>query len=87
MKRLFVPDAWQGHGIGRALCAALIVAARDQGYVMMRLDTGNLLSEAIAMYRTFGFRTSAPHHEYPPELLPFMVFMELPLTPADGASA
>jgi hypothetical protein len=47
---------------------------------LMRLDTGNLFAEAIAMYRKLGFRDCAPHLEYPEKLLPYLVFMELPLS-------
>jgi len=45
----------------------------------MRLDTGNLLTEAITMYRKLGFKDCAPRLEYPEKLLPYLVFMELPL--------
>ncbi|SPE34498.1 putative N-acetyltransferase CML5 Camello-like protein 5 [Burkholderiales bacterium] len=79
MKRLFVPDRYRGHGTGRRLCEAINASARDAGYTLMRLDTGNLFTEAIAMYQSMGFRTCAPHHAYPEKLLPYVVFMELPL--------
>jgi GNAT superfamily N-acetyltransferase len=80
MKRLYVSDRFRGRGIGRALGNALIESARAEGYSLMRLDTGNLLTEAIAMYSKMGFRHCPPHHSYPPKLLPYLVFMELPLT-------
>jgi len=79
MKRLFVPAAFKGLGLGRRLARALIDAARAEGYGLMRLDTGNLLSEAIALYRSLGFRDCAPHRSYPAQLLPYLVFLELPL--------
>jgi GNAT superfamily N-acetyltransferase len=81
MKRLFVLAAFKGLGLGRRLAQALIDAARAEGYALMRLDTGNLLSEAIALYQSMGFRHCAPHRPYPPELLPYLVFLELPLYP------
>ena len=79
MKRLFVSDSAKGHGVGRQLCETIIGLAKDDGFMLMRLDTGNLLTEAIAMYKSLGFRDCAPHLEYPADLLPFLVFMELPL--------
>lgn len=85
MKRLFVPERFQGYGIGRQLCQAILALAEADGFALMRLDTGNLLTEAIAMYKSFGFRECEPHHEYPADLRPFLVFMELPL-PARGQS-
>lgn len=46
----------------------------------MRLDSGNLLKEAIAMYTSIGFRECPPHREYPAELMPYLVIMALSLT-------
>jgi GNAT superfamily N-acetyltransferase len=83
MKRMYVGAQFHGHGTGRKLCEALIASAREDGFKLMRLDTGNLLKEAIAMYTSIGFRECPPHREYPSELMPYLVFMELPLT-ADG---
>ena len=80
MKRLYVSERFKGRGIGRRLAEALVDAARADGFKLMRLDTGNLLTEAIAMYRKLGFRDCAPHLEYPQKLLPYLLFMELPLS-------
>lgn len=79
MKRLYIPAPFQGAGLGRQLCMALIDAARADGYRLMRLDTGRLLKEAIAMYRSLGFTECAPYYDYPDNLLPYLLFLELPL--------
>jgi len=79
MKRLYVADRFRGRGLGRRLGSALIESARAEGCALMRLDTGNLLQEAIALYESLGFRRCAPHRSYPPDLLRYLVFMELPL--------
>ena len=79
MKRLFVPARFSGHGIGRRLCNALLASAREDGYTLMRLDTGRMLTEAMAMYESLGFVRCAPFHIYPEPLMREMVFMELPL--------
>jgi GNAT superfamily N-acetyltransferase len=81
MKRLFVRSNGQGHGTGRRLCLDLIEQAREDGYGLMRLDTANLLTEAIALYRSLGFRDCVPYNEYPDEVMRYVVFMELPLQP------
>ncbi|MGA2710669.1 MAG: GNAT family N-acetyltransferase [Steroidobacteraceae bacterium] len=79
MKRLFVPDRFKGHGIGRRLCRALMISARDEGYAWMRLDTATLLTEAIGMYKSLGFRECPPHRAYPDELMSYLIFMEISL--------
>lgn len=81
MKRLFVADRFKGHGTGRRLCEDIIASARKDGFARMRLDTGHLMTEATAMYESFGFRRCPAYHDYPDELMPFLVFMELPLRP------
>ncbi len=85
MKRLYVRDAFQGRGLGRALCATLLETARAAGFKRMRLDTATRLTEAIGLYRALGFRECPPYCSYPEALMPHIVFMEAPLWPApDG---
>lgn len=79
MKRLFVSRRFGGLGTGRNLCNALIASAREDGYEMMRLDTGNRLTEAISLYESLGFQRCPAHHEYPAEIKPWLVFMQLSL--------
>ena len=79
MKRLYVRPAGKGRGMGRRLSVALIDAAQEDGFKLMRLDTANLLTEAIGLYKSLGFRECAPYNEYPDELMPYIVFMDLPL--------
>ncbi len=80
MKRLYVGQQSHGHGTGRKLCEALIASAREEGFPLMRLDTGNLLKEAISLYHSIGFRDCPPYRQYPEKLMPYLVFMALPLT-------
>jgi GNAT superfamily N-acetyltransferase len=79
MKRLFVPDRFQGRGTGRLLCNALLLAATVDGFRLMRLDTGRQNDEAIRMYETLGFVECPPYRDYPESLLANLVFMERPL--------
>ena len=80
MKRVFVPERFRGKGVGRALCNEIVRSARREGYRTMRLDTANRLVEAIAMYEAIGFRRRSPYQNYPDRLMPYLVFMEMPLT-------
>lgn len=75
LKRLYVTEEARGSGLGRNLSSALIAAAIADGYTTMKLDTGNRLIEAIAMYESMGFEHIQPYHDYPDRLMPYLVFM------------
>lgn len=80
MKRVFVSDRGRGTGIGKKLVLTLIEAARNEGYEVMKLDTGALLTEAISLYKSLGFRECEPYIAYPEKLIPYLRFMSLSLT-------
>lgn len=77
MKRMYLRPAARGTGAGRALATALIEAARDAGYTIMRLDTQRDFTAAVALYRSLGFRETARYNDNP---LPGALFMALDLT-------
>lgn len=79
LKRLYVTDGARGSGLGRKLLKALLDGAISDGHSIMRLDTGNRLTEAISLYESMGFRRVEPYKEYPERLMPYLVFMEKPL--------
>jgi GNAT superfamily N-acetyltransferase len=83
VKRLFVRAEHQGLGVGRQLTEALIDLARRRGFSTMRLDTGDLRTEAHALYRSLGFVPTPPYYECPDRLRKYLVFMELTLRRPD----
>jgi GNAT superfamily N-acetyltransferase len=76
LKRLYVSRSARGLGLGRALTEALVASARQAGFSLMRLDTGDRLTEAIALYESMGFERIAAYQAYPARLLPHLVFMQ-----------
>jgi DNA-binding MarR family transcriptional regulator/GNAT superfamily N-acetyltransferase len=56
IKRMWVAESARGLGIGRRLLEQLERLAGDGGAAAVRLDTNRSLVEAIAMYRSSGYR-------------------------------
>jgi GNAT superfamily N-acetyltransferase len=79
MKRMFVPEAFRGRGVGRALATRIIVEAREAGYRAMRLDTSRRQSEAMRLYESCGFRRIPPYYDLAADVKDWLVFFELAL--------
>lgn len=76
LKRMFVRPPFRGRRIGRELARALLDQAAAIGYQRVRLDTMEPMREAIALYRSLGFKEIEPYCYNP---LPGAMFMELAL--------
>ncbi|HEX4348095.1 MAG TPA: GNAT family N-acetyltransferase [Vicinamibacterales bacterium] len=64
VKRMFVVPERRGHGLGRAILDALESHARAEGYSTLKIETGTKQGEAIALYRSFGYRDIPPFGKY-----------------------
>src|SRR6185436_10996176 len=77
MKRLFLREEFRGRGLGRQLIEAIIQEAKEIGYERVRLDTlPPKMNDAIALYRSYGFKQTAPYYDNP---VAGAIFMELDL--------
>lgn len=79
LKRMFIDPAARGRGGGRGILEAIEDIARREGVRLIRLETGTLNHEALALYRRFGYRERGPFGGYGPD--PLSVFMEKALSP------
>lgn len=79
MKRMFVPEASRGSGVGHALADRVIADAKAAGYASMRLDTSKRQNEAMRLYERLGFTRIAPYYALPDDMTNWLVFFELTL--------
>jgi len=74
IKRMFVARDARGTGVGRRVLRTLEAAAFEQGYRVLRLETGISQPEAIGLYRSAGFFEVELFGEYMAD--PLSIFME-----------
>ncbi len=65
VKSLFVTEAARGTGLAKQLLAHIEAEARAQNLPCLRLETGNLLTAAIALYKGAGYAHRPPFGDYP----------------------
>jgi putative acetyltransferase len=76
MKRLYVRPDFRRRQLGKRLAEAVIDESRVIGYKKMKLDTLPIMTTAITMYRSLGFKPTPPYRHNP---VPGALFMELDL--------
>jgi DNA-binding MarR family transcriptional regulator/GNAT superfamily N-acetyltransferase len=65
LKRMWVAESARGLGVGRRLLADLETRAFDRGADTVRLETNRSLAEAIALYRSAGYREVEAFNDEP----------------------
>lgn len=78
IKRMFVDPIARGRSVARKLMETLEAAAGERNLKAIRLETGIYQSEAISLYRRFGYVEIAAFGSYQPD--PLSLFMEKRLT-------
>lgn len=69
LKRMYICPTCRGLGLGMKLLTWIEVEALQDGYHIMRLETGHLQHEAIRMYQKAGYREIGPFGPYQPDPL------------------
>jgi DNA-binding MarR family transcriptional regulator/ribosomal protein S18 acetylase RimI-like enzyme len=65
IKRMWIAESARGLGLGRRLLEHLEGLARERGSREVRLETGDVLTEAIALYRSAGYEEVEPFNDEP----------------------
>jgi GNAT superfamily N-acetyltransferase len=65
IKRMWVDPDCRGAGLGSGLLRQLESVAAGLGHRIVRLDTNDALTEAIAMYRSRGYREIERYNDNP----------------------
>jgi DNA-binding MarR family transcriptional regulator/GNAT superfamily N-acetyltransferase len=65
IKRMWVAESARGLGVGRRLLAELEAHAAQSSSPLVRLETNETLTEAIALYRSAGYTEVAPFNDEP----------------------
>ena len=79
VRRMYVAQAARRQGFARAILAELERTARAAGHGRMILETGSVLPEAVALYRSAGYRDIAPFGYY--AQAPLSIYLGKPLGP------
>ena len=77
LKRLYVRPAFRGLNLGGQLVATVVQAGRAAGYRRLILDSHKSMTNAHALYRAAGFRDVEPPPDFPADIRPSVVFMEM----------
>jgi GNAT superfamily N-acetyltransferase len=64
LKRMYVDPSVRRRGQARALVSALEDAARERGFTVVRIETGDNQPEAVALYERCGYTRIPPFGEY-----------------------
>ena len=67
LKSMFVPTAYRGQGVAKALCLEVLSSAKEMGFKVVRLTTGEMQPEARALYMKIGFQLVTPWEANPPD--------------------
>ena len=62
LRKMYLHPAARGQGHGRRLLEHALTWARQHGYRQLCLETASALTEAIALYRAYGFERYTPPH-------------------------
>jgi len=62
LRKMYLAKAYRGRGLGKKLMEKALAEARRLGFQKMILETASVLTEAIQLYRSYGFTPYESEH-------------------------
>jgi len=62
LRKMYLQKDYRGRGLGRMLMEDALSQARRLGFKRIVLETASVLTEAIALYKSYGFVEYTPEH-------------------------
>jgi putative acetyltransferase len=62
LRKMYLRREYRGRGLGKLILRRALEQARALGFQRVQLETSSVLSEAVALYASFGFRPFKPDH-------------------------
>src|ERR1700730_10144134 len=87
VKRMYVREVARGRGVAQALLARIEQAARNAGFLLLRLETGARQIAALRFYQRAGFQICAAFGAYAtmaPQAIATSVFLQKQLRSPDA---
>jgi putative acetyltransferase len=82
VKRMYVRPAARGQGVARAILDRIEAETRAANLRVLCLETGDKQTDALRLYRRYGFTECPPFGDYavlPPHTISTSIFLEKPV--------
>jgi putative acetyltransferase len=78
IKRMYVVPAARRTGLSRVVLSELEARGRELGLRTLRLETAEMFTAAVALYRSYGYRPIPPFGDYVGDPLSYCMERDLP---------
>ena len=62
LRKMYLHRSYRGKGLGKLLLEDALLKARQIGFMRITLETASVLTEAISLYKSYGFVEYEPRH-------------------------